>query len=66
MGHGYMVQLTIAFAVWGILDDRGHWVMAPASLVIWGLLTWVYWRAAVIFMPAASPAMPSDDRKNTV
>jgi hypothetical protein len=55
-GTVYMVQLTIAFGVWGILDDRGHWLMAPASLVIWGLLTWAYWRAAVIFLPESAAA----------
>lgn len=55
-GTVYMVQLTIAFALWPILDERGHWLMAPASLLIWGWLTWVYWKAAEIFTLSKAPS----------
>ncbi len=48
-GTIYMVQMTIAFAIWPLLDERGAWWMAPPSLVIWGWLTWKWWQAAEIF-----------------
>jgi hypothetical protein len=48
-GTIYLVQMTIAFAIWPIFDERGRPWMSLPSLLIWGWLTWKYWNASRIF-----------------
>ncbi|MFP6664125.1 MAG: hypothetical protein VCC00_08005 [Deltaproteobacteria bacterium] len=51
-GTLYLAQMTIAFAVWPLLDERGSAWMALPSLLIWGGITWRYWLASELFTRA--------------
>lgn len=61
----YAAQMTVAVVVWPVLYKEGEsrYLLAAASGVVFGCVTWLLWRARDVFQPAAgSPAQRSVER----